>query len=332
MTATLRDLGEFELIRAITARFARGRDVLVGPGDDAAVLAAPDARVVVTTDLLLEGRHFRRDWSSGVDVGHKAAAQNLADVAAMGARPTGLFVGFAAPGDLPVDWALALADGLAAECALAGASVAGGDISSADAIMLGVTALGDLEGRAPVLRSGARPGDVVVLAGSVGRAEAGLALLTAGRGHDADADVNAGWAGLVSAHRRPRPPYPLGPALAAAGAHAMCDVSDGLVQDLGHIAAASQVRIDLDLAALAALTDLTGLAADGPLRSAAAELGADPLDWVLTGGEDHALVACLPPSAVIPAGCEQIGLVLPGSGVTLAGRPAVGRGGWNHFA
>ncbi|WP_261564749.1 thiamine-phosphate kinase [Frankia gtarii] len=324
MTATLRDLGEFELIRAITARFARGRDVLVGPGDDAAVLAAPDARVVVTTDLLLEGRHFRRDWSSGVDVGHKAAAQNLADVAAMGARPTGLFVGFAAPGDLTVDWALALADGLAAECASAGASVAGGDISSADAIMLGVTALGDLEGRAPVLRSGARPGDMVVLAGSVGRAEAGLALLTAGRGHDAD--VDAGWAELVAAHRRPRPPYPLGPALAAAGAHAMCDVSDGLVQDLGHIAAASQVRIDLDLAAL------TNLAADGPLRSAAAELGADPLDWVLTGGEDHALVACLPPSAVIPAGCEQIGLVLPGAGVTLAGQPAVGRGGWNHFA
>ncbi len=325
MTTTLRDLGEFELIRAITARFARGRDVLVGPGDDAAVLAAPDARVVVTTDLLLEGRHFRRDWSSGVDVGHKAAAQNLADVAAMGARPTGLFVGFAAPGDLTVDWALALADGLAAECASAGASVAGGDISSADAIMLGVTALGDLEGRAPVLRSGARPGDVVVLAGSVGRAEAGLALLTAGRGHDAgvDAGVDAGWAGLVAAHRRPRPPYPLGPAFAAAGAHAMCDVSDGLVQDLGHIAAASQVRIDLDLAALAA---------DGPLRSAAAELGADPLDWVLTGGEDHALVACLPPSAVIPAGCEQIGQVLPGAGVTLAGRPAVGRGGWSHFA
>ncbi len=321
MTATLRDLGEFELIRAITARFAHGRDVLVGPGDDAAVLAAPDARVVVTTDLLLEGRHFRRDWSSGLDVGHKAAAQNLADVAAMGARPTGLFVGFAAPGDLTVDWALALADGLAAECARAGATVAGGDISSADSIMLGVTALGDLEGRAPVLRSGARPGDVVVLAGSLGRAEAGLALLTAGLGQGAD----AGWAGLVTAHRRPRPPYPLGPALAAAGAHAMCDVSDGLVQDLGHIAAASGVRIDLDLAGL------TALAGGAPLRSAAAELGADPLDWVLTGGEDHALVACLPPSAAIPGGCERIGLVLPGTGVTLAGQPTAGRGGWNHF-
>ncbi|MCL9798237.1 AIR synthase related protein, partial [Frankia sp. AgKG'84/4] len=191
MTATLRDLGEFALIRAITARFTQGRDVLVGPGDDAAVLAAADGRVVVTTDLLIEGRHFRRDWSSGTDIGHKAAAQNLADVAAMGAHPTGLFVGFAAPGELAVDWALALADGLAAECARAGASIAGGDMSSADTIMLGVTALGDLRGQAPVLRSGARAGDVVVLAGSVGNAEAGLALLVAGA-----EDGPAHWAGL----------------------------------------------------------------------------------------------------------------------------------------
>ncbi len=317
MTATLRDLGEFELIRAITARFAQGRDVLVGPGDDAAVLAAADGRVVVTTDLLVEGRHFRRDWSSGTDVGHKAAAQNLSDVAAMGARPTGLFVGFAAPGDLAVDWALALADGLAAECARAGASIAGGDISSADTIMLGVTALGDLRGRAPVLRSGARPGDVVVLAGSVGNAEAGLALLSAGA-----EDGPAQWAGLRAAHRRPRPPYPLGPALAAAGARAMCDVSDGLVQDLGHICAASGVRIDLDPNAIEI---------SGALRSAAAALGADPLDWALTGGEDHALVACLPAAVTPPAGCVRIGTVLAGAGVSVAGAPPCGTGGWNHF-
>ncbi|MCM3921710.1 AIR synthase-related protein, partial [Frankia sp. AiPs1] len=137
--------------------------------------------------------------------------------------------------------------------------------------------------------------------------------------------ADAGWAELVTAHRRPRPPYPLGPALAAAGAHAMCDVSDGLVQDLGHIAAASGVRIDLDLAGL------TALAGGASLRSAAAELAVDPLDWVLAGGEDHALVACLPPSAAVPDGCERIGLVLPGSGVTLAGRPTAGRAGWNHF-
>ncbi|WP_101829661.1 thiamine-phosphate kinase [Frankia canadensis] len=313
MSPTLRDLGEFELIRQLTARFARTSDVLVGPGDDAAVLAAADGRVVVTTDLLLQGRHFRLDWSSGTDVGHKAAAQNLADVAAMGARPTGLFVGFAGPGQLDAAWALALADGLAAECARAGASVAGGDVSSADSIMLGVTALGDLAGRPPVLRSGARPGDVVVLAGPVGHAEAGLALLTAGRD---------GWEDLVAAHRRPRPPYRLGPVLAAAGATAMCDVSDGLAQDLGHIAAASGVRVEIRSAALEI----------GPrMRSAAAALGVDPLGWALAGGEDHSLVACLPPTVPPPAGCVPIGTVLLGDGVTVDGQPPAGPGGWNHF-
>jgi thiamine-monophosphate kinase len=309
----LRDLGEFELIRQITARFAQSPEVLVGPGDDAAVLAAADGRVVVTTDLLLEHRHFRLDWSSGTDVGHKAAAQNLADVAAMGARPTGLFVGFAAPGSLDVTWALSLADGLAAECARAGASVAGGDVSSADSVMLGITALGDLAGRPPVLRSGARPGDVVVLAGSVGRAQAGLALLRAGL---------SGWEGLVGTHRRPRPPYRLGPTLAAAGATAMCDVSDGLVQDLGHVAAASGVRIDLASEAL-------GI--DPEMRAAAAALGVNPLEWALSGGEDHSLVACLPPMAAVPSGCARIGTVLPGDGVTVDGNPHAGAGGWNHF-
>ncbi|MCM3885851.1 thiamine-phosphate kinase [Frankia sp. R82] len=339
----LRDLGEFELIQAITARFAPTRDVLVGPGDDAAVLSAPDGRVVVTTDLLVEGRHFRRDWSSGEDVGHKAAAQNLADVAAMGARPTSLFLGLAAPGSTELGWVLSLADGLAAEGARAGTTVAGGDISSADTIMLGVTALGDLAGRAPVLRSGARPGDILVLAGTVGPAAAGLALLTAGlgatqpepdqpepdrlRSSGAGAGMLAahGWDRLLAAHRRPRPPYPLGPALAALGARAMCDVSDGLLQDVGHLAAASGVRIDLTADALPM---------DDALRSAAAHLDVDPLGWVLTGGEDHALVACLPPlprTVPLPTGCRRIGSVRAGRGVTVDGQTPSGAGGWTHF-
>lgn len=320
---TLRELGEFALIEAVTARFARGRDVIVGPGDDAAVLAARDGRVVVTTDLLIEGRHFRRDWSSGTDVGHKAAAQNLADVAAMGARPTGLFVGFAAPGELAVDWALAMADGLAAECATAGASVAGGDISSADLVMLGVTALGDLEGRSPVLRSGARPGDVVVVAGRLGWAQAGLALLTsADGGGTGRAAADPRWAALVGAHRRPAPPYPLGPTLARHGATAMCDVSDGLLQDLGHIAAASGVAIDLRARAF-------GI--DATMRAAGAALDADPLRWILTGGEDHALVACLPAGTAPPAGCWPVGRVGAGASVTVDGEVPSGALGWNHY-
>ncbi|MEX5631394.1 thiamine-phosphate kinase [Parafrankia sp. FMc2] len=330
---TVADLGEFGLIRAITRRLPAGPDVLLGPGDDAAVVAAADGRVVVTTDLLIEGRHFRRDWSSPYEVGRKAAAQNLADIAAMGARPTALVVGLGAPPSLPVAWAERLADGLRDECDLAGASVAGGDVSSADSVLLGITALGDLAGRAPVRRDTARPGDLVVLAGRIGWAEGGLALLRkygpAGPPHGPDIP---GRAELMDAHRRPRPPYATGPLLASAGAHAMCDVSDGLLADLGHIATASAVRVDLDSGLLPV---------PGPLRAAAAALGADPLVWVLTGGDDHALVACVPPATELPAGCAVIGRVLPHAdhsglgperGVVLVdGRGRRDGAGWDHF-
>jgi thiamine-monophosphate kinase len=312
-TGVLADLGEFGLIRAITARFPAGEGLLVGPGDDAALLAAPDGRVVATTDLLLEGRHFRRDYSRGYDVGRKAAAQNLADVVAMGARPTGLLVGLAAPGDLPVSWALELADGLRDECAEVGASIAGGDVSSADTVLLSVTALGDLGGASPVLRSGAAAGDVVVLAGRLGWAQAGLELLDAGA--DGPAEV-------LEAHRRPRPPYALGRALAAAGATAMCDVSDGLLADLGHVATASAVRVELDSAAFEI---------GAPLRAAAERLGADPRRWVLTGGDDNAFVACLPPAATRPAGTRMIGRVAEGSGVFVDGAAYAGPQGWDHY-
>src|SRR4051794_22370568 len=264
--ATARDVGEFGLIRAVVARLGTFPHVLLGPGDDAAVVAAPDGRVVATTDVLVEGVHFRRDWSSAYDVGRKAAAANLADVAAMGAVGTALLVGLAAPADLPVSWALGLADGLRDEAAVVGAAVVGGDVVRSEALVVSVTALGDLQGRAPVTRAGARAGDVVVLAGEVGRSAAGLELLEAGT---TDGE-------LVAAHRQPAPPYDLGPVLALAGATAMCDVSDGLLSDAGHIAAASGVQLDLD--------------------------PADEL--VLTGGEDHALLATLPPDVALPAGCR----------------------------
>ncbi len=124
-----------------------GEYVLVGAGDDAAVLRSPDGRMVATTDLMLEGRHFRTEWSSAADIGHKAAARNLADVAAMGAAPTTLLVAFAGPGHLPVEWVTDLAAGIARECASVGAVVAGGDTSSADKVLIAITALGDLAGR-----------------------------------------------------------------------------------------------------------------------------------------------------------------------------------------
>lgn len=332
------EVGEFGLIARVAARLPRGDATLLGPGDDAAVVAAPDGRVVVTTDVLVEGVHFRRDWSSGDDVGRKAAAANLADVVAMGAVPTALVVALTAPGDLSVGWAEDLADGLAAGCAACGAAtgtvpgVVGGDTSRGPLVSVAVTALGDLGGAEPVLRSGARPGDVVVLAGHPGWSAAGLALL---RGPDPASLSPEGpplaWSAeapgpaaprAVRAHLAPEPAYAAALALARGGATSLCDVSDGLVADLGHIAAASGVAVDLDPDALrpeAALADL----AEG--------LGADPSAWVLTGGEDHAFAGTLPAGAPLPLGCTAVGVVTGGAGVTVGGRPWAGAGGHRHF-
>ncbi|MBV9380284.1 MAG: thiamine-phosphate kinase, partial [Streptosporangiaceae bacterium] len=151
---TVAGAGERGLIAALAARLPPGPRTRVGIGDDAAVLGTPDGSVVATVDLLLEGRHFLLDWSSAADIGHKAAARSLADVAAMGAAPSALLVGLGIPGSLPARWALDLASGLAEECARAGAAVVGGDTAAADSVVLSVTGLGDLAGRAPVTRSG----------------------------------------------------------------------------------------------------------------------------------------------------------------------------------
>ena len=334
---TVAALGEFGLIKALSAWLPPDERALVGIGDDAAVLAAPDGRVVATTDFLLEGRHFRRDWSSARDVGHKAAARSLADVAAMGAVPTALLVALAVPGDLPVSWARELAAGLAAECARAGASVAGGDTARASSVLLAVTGLGDLAGRAPVLRSGAAPGDVVAVAGALGPAAAGLALLSAG--------LREGR--LVAAHLRPAPPYDAGPQAADLGATAMIDVSDGLLADLGHIADASGVLIDVSAETLRPPVPLldAARAVRAAVRhedlSARTIHGAPPgspdwpreqaLGWVLTGGEDHALAATFPPGVKLPPRWAVIGEVRQGRGVLVDGEGWTGQAGWDHF-
>ena len=310
---SIAEAGEFGLIARVVARLETGPTTLLGPGDDGAVVAAPDGRIVASTDVLVEGRHFRRDWSSGADVGHRAAAANLADIAAMGAVPTALLVGLCAPTDLDVTWAEELADGLSDEAALVGASVVGGDMSASPTLTVAVTALGDLGGRAPVLRSGAQPGDVIALAGRVGHAAAGYTVLSRGfRTPKA----------LVEAYRRPAVPYRAGPAAARAGATAMIDVSDGLLQDLAHIATASVVGVDVHTGAF-----------DVPhqMRDAAAALGVDPYQWILAGGDDHALVATFPPGAPLPEGWREIGVVHEGTGVTVDRKPWSGPLGWDHF-
>jgi thiamine-monophosphate kinase len=341
---TLGSLGEFGLIAALPAWLPRGPRTLVGIGDDAAVLATPDGRVVATTDFLLEGRHFRRDWSSACDVGHKAAARSLADVAAMGAVPSALLVALAAPADLPVSWAAGLAAGLAAECErVPGTSVIGGDTARAGSVLLAVTGLGDLAGRDPVLRSGASPGDVVAVAGPLGHAGAGLALLAAGLRQDP----------LVSAQLRPAPPYDAGPEAADLGATAMIDTSDGLLADLGHIAAASGVLIDLASGVLRLAADplIPAASAVAAARRHASSSGRtdrrsptqpptsppseaswlDALNWVLTGGEDHSFAAAFPPGTALPSRWTVIGAVRAGQGVVIDGQPWPEAPGWDHF-
>jgi thiamine-monophosphate kinase len=305
--------GEFGLISRIVSRLEIGPTCLLGPGDDAAVVVAPDGRIVASTDVLVEGRHFRRDWSSGTDVGHRAAAANLADIAAMGAAPTALLVALCVPPDLEVSWAEDLADGLSAEAAKVGASVVGGDMSASPTLTVAVTALGDLRGQAPVVRSGAQPGDVVALAGRIGYAAAGYTVLS--RGFRTPKV-------LVEAHRRPEVPYSAGLAAARLGATSMIDVSDGLLADLGHIATASVVGIDVHADAF----DIPS-----QMRDAASALGVDPYSWILGGGDDHALAATFPPEVSRPPYWHAVGVVHEGTGVTVDGKTWSGSSGWDHF-
>jgi thiamine-monophosphate kinase len=359
---TVLDVGEDALVQDVIGRYPAGPWLSVGPGDDAAVLdlaAHFPGPVVVSTDTLVERMDFRLDWSSGFDVGVKTVAQNFADLAAMGARPHTLLVSLTAPPDLPTQWVGDLADGIAAECGRAGAVVAGGDLSGGTEISITATVLGALADGRPVLRSGARVGDVVAVAGRLGRSAAGLALLSAGYGvltstspatsptsapsalkpdpssprPDRSAlasdlssprPVPSSLSGLLDDHRRPQPPYEAGPRAAVAGATAMIDTSDGLIRDAQRLARASGVLVDLDP---------TRLRPDSDLRAAAELLGEpDPGQWVLTGGEDHALLATFDPGSPLPEGFRPIGLVASGTpAVTLAGRPVTGPGGWHHF-
>ena len=311
---TLAEAGEFGLISQLTALFDQGEHVLLGPGDDAAVLRVRQGHVLVSTDLLVEGRHFRRDWSSAADVGHRAAAQNISDVNAMGGRAHSLTIGLGAPADLPVAWALDFARGFAEECALVGASVVGGDLTRAGEVVVAVTVLGACT-TSPVVRSGARPGEVLAIAGRQGWSAGGLAVL--GRGFRSPR-------ALVEAYRRPEPPYDAGPAAADAGATSMIDVSDGLLADAGHLAADSGVALDVRTEALSIAE---------PLATIAAALNVDPVGLILGGGEDHSLLATFPGADVLPYGWRVIGEVRDGEPglVTVDGSPYDGERGWTDF-
>lgn len=314
---TVGELAEAELLGRIFPRLPHASGELLGPGDDAAVVSVPDGRLVVTTDTMIHGPDFRLAWSTAHDLGWKAAASNLADVAAMGARPTALVVALAMPKWLPVSVLEGFADGLrdACEALTDGCGVVGGDLAVSDTFMIAVTAFGDLDGRAPVLRSGARPGDVLAVAGALGAAAGGLRLLFAEAVDETGAPsseratvLRETREGVVLAQLAPSPPISAGVDASLGGATAMLDLSDGLALDAGRLASASGVGLELEAAAL----------------------GDDPA-IALSGGEDHSLLATFPAGVPLPEAFRRIGAVVEGSGIRVDGVPYTGAGGWDPY-
>lgn len=340
---SLADVSEGTLVDMLSSAYhpSGQRGVLLGIGDDAAVVSQPSGSVVATTDTMVKDLDWRDDWSSATDVGRKIVVQNIADVVAMGAWPTGLLVTLAADPATSLDWVLDLARAIGAEAATCGAPVVGGDLSSAPpgVVTISITALGDLHGRAPVRRGGARPGDIVAVGGSLGWSGAGLALYLRGettsptRRHEEWSEPEKA-ADLVRwYHRTPSVSVASGPRAAVAGATSMIDISDGLSRDAGRIAASSWVRIALDRSVL-----VRGFVEASPVGEA---LGAESgLDQVLHGGEEHSLLATFP--AGIPMTFDPdcawavIGRVedlADGEApvVTLDGEPLATKA-WDHFA
>lgn len=289
--ATLGELGEGAVLGRIVTRLPRSRWQLLGPGDDAAVVAAPDGRFVVTTDLMVHGPDFRLAWSSPHDLGWKASASNLSDVAAMGAVPTALVVAIAAPASTEVAVLEGIADGFrdGVDTLAPGCGIVGGDLSVSEVFTIAVTAFGDLEGRDPVLRSGAREGDQVAVSGVLGEAARGLRLLFTEAVDERgvpDASLAAAIRSRTARQLTPTPPIADGRLAALAGATSMIDLSDGLAIDAARVARASGVTIDFDSSAL------------GP-----------DVELALGGGEDHSLLATFSAGVELPGGFRAVGVV-----------------------
>lgn len=320
------EVDEFELIRRFKELLPVGQRALVGSGDDCAEIAAPEGKYIVSTDVLVENQDFLRTWSTAYEVGARAAAQNLADIAAMGGRVSTAVVGLTIPDDEELEWVVDLVRGFGDRVREAGGGVDGGDLSGGPLVVVSVTVLGWTEGAA-LTRSGARVGDVVGIAGTLGRSGAGLDLLTGGfidpSVHSAEELGELYEA--VRIFRAPEPPLEAGPRALAGGANAMMDLSDGLAKDANRLACASGVRLEIDPEALA--WDIEAL------QAPACVMGKDPLEWIIRGGEDHSLLATFPPDVELPEGFRYLGRVIDpfegGVGAFLDGVQL--RGGWDHF-
>ena len=318
---------EFDLIARLAPFLANeGEGLPVGHGDDAAVVDIGGRGVAIAVDVLVEDVHFRRSMSSLEDVGWKAVTVNVSDLAAMGAVPSVAVVGLAKPASVDADDVERLYAGMHEAAQHYGLRLVGGDTVSAGALALSVTVLGEVAVDRAVRRSGAHPGDRIVVVGALGAAAAALMLVD--RGLDADESV-------LHAHRRPEAQVAAGLALAEAGATAMIDVSDGFGADLGHVVTASSQQG----AAVGALVEADSLPFGAGLVEAADVLGVDPLDLAVAGGDDYALIATVPLSALervlAETGATVVGEIVAGAGVTLRygdGRSVdiTGRG-WDHF-
>jgi thiamine-monophosphate kinase len=315
--------GEFELIARLAPFLATGGDdLVVGSGDDAAVLDLDGRGVCLAVDVLVDEVHFRRDLSSLADVGWKAVAVNCSDIAAMGATPTVAVVGLCRPASVSGEEIEELYRGMSEACERWGLRLVGGDTVSSQALALSVTVMGDVEPAKAVRRSGARAGDRLVVVGALGAAAAALAGFRAGL------DVSDE---LLAAHRRPIAHVEAGTALANAGATAMIDVSDGFGADLLHICEASEVG---------ALVDAASLPAGVGVAAVAVQLGRDPLEFVAGGGDDYALLAAVPPDAAdqiaAALGGAVVGEVTEGGVATLRMGDGTTRDlagmGWDHYA
>jgi len=279
----------------------------VGIGDDAAVVVG-SKRQVLTTDMAVEGIHFRTQWSSGFEIGRKITAANTADVLAMGAAPDYLLVAVGLTGSESLEWISELARGIKYEADLAGAHVVGGDISRAEQIVISMAAVGNTDNA--ILRNGAKPGDGIYLSSLTGWSAAGLALLKS------DSEIAGNEAAkALSEFKSPTIDY----GFDAAGASALCDVSDSLATQAAQLAESSGVAFNFDLA------KISGSAEFAQLQSLANAMQIDIWQWVFSGGEDHVLLATGQDLSGI-----LIGEVVSGSG--LHNVPAgVAATAWSHF-
>jgi thiamine-monophosphate kinase len=303
---------EAELLAALSTIFSRTNDesILVGIGDDAAVVKAHLTPIALATDMAVEGTHFSRNWSSLYEIGAKITSANLADIFAMGGRPEYLLVAAALPKNFSVEDIEELALGIADEAASIGAIVVGGDLTFADRIVISISVFGSV-GK-PLLRSGARVGDDIVISKLPGESAAGLEFLKRGV-----LDTNS------SEHRNPTVEYEKAQAISAI-AHSMCDISDGLVSELNHISEASSVQIVIEKSLLKSVQGFNHL------EQLADELGIDLWSWVLHGGEDHVFLASVAGGSSLPSGFTKIGTVVAGSRVLVDGF-IVEHQGFTHF-